>query len=317
MTPQIDSPESRVLHAELRLLCQQTVAAAAAVATTFLRKPIQVALKHDQSEVTPADYAMQEEVLRILRKARPADWYIAEETTESSEDHSPPANDLPPSRRAVPLDPSVANGRGRPRICWVIDPLDGTRNFSRGLPVFGSTVAALLEGSPAAGAIYSHTTSEVLSGSAVEGLFINGHPASDEFLAQRRSLHGSISPLVAIPTSARGNATRIAMDWIERLHVRNLGSAAIHLALVAENRLQATLLSDTRLWDIAAGWLLVRLAGGVVRGLVSEPMFPIDPLAYNGEPTPILAAATSELFEAVYRPEIMGGIPWPRDSYFD
>jgi fructose-1,6-bisphosphatase/inositol monophosphatase family enzyme len=77
--------------------------------------------------------------------------------------------------------------------------------------------------------------------------------------------------------------------------VRNLGSTAMHLALLAAGALDAVFADECRLWDIAAGELIVREAGGMLVSLDGRPYFPIDTHRYANEETPFMAAGPNGL----------------------
>ena len=79
--------------------------------------------------------------------------------------------------------------------------------------------------------------------------------------------------------------------WRSRVVVRNLGATALHLAMVAAGQLQAALISDSRLWDIAAAWLMVTATGGVMTALDGAPILPLDVSRYANGAIPSLAAA--------------------------
>jgi len=245
-----------------------------------------VSLKRDGSEVTTIDLTAERGILACLRAQRPQDVFIAEERST-------------PNGRAAPgfWKQRPEARKAEAHLVWAIDPLDGTRNFIRGVPLFACSVAALQDGEPVAGAIYDPLRDVLYSAAAGHGAFANGRRlrltqgasrrgnAADGVLAPRRRL------IVAIPSvrcrMARGLVRRVLAQHV----VRNLGTTALHLALVAEGGFDAAISNNSRLWDIAAGALLVIEAGGVISTPDGQALFPLDMRAYRGGPIPTLAGA--------------------------
>lgn len=264
---------------ELCALAEAAARAGGAVARAAFKSDLAARRKADGSEVTDADEAAQAATLVAIWSQRPQDAIIAEEDIVAG-GGSPPAP------------------RRSDRICWIIDPIDGTRSFLRGVPLYACSVAAMQGGFPVAGAIYWPDCDEMYSARCGGGLRVNGRPA-------RRWTHervgGAISrkPVAGIPSTSRGPAFDLIHSWVDRVVVRNLGSTALHLALVAEGRMDAALISDSKLWDIAAGWVLLDEAGGAMRRLDGRAVFPIDVGTYAGEAIPSLAARDEALLETL------------------
>jgi myo-inositol-1(or 4)-monophosphatase len=260
---------------DLRLLAEGAARAGGAVARAAFGGALSVRCKSDGSEVTDADEAAQAAVIACLDAQRPGDALLAEETLAGAEQ----------ARRPTPANNVVS---------WIIDPIDGTRNYVRGVPLYAVSVAAMFGGLPRAGAIYVPDRDDMYSASEPEGVLLNGQP-----IPPPRPLTAApgrpAKPLVGIPSSLHGAAYDLMQSWIPRVIVRNLGSTAMHLAMVAAGQLQAALSADGRLWDIAAGWLLVKCAGGRTTGLGGGDVFPIDLATYAGEPIPTVAAHDAAL----------------------
>lgn len=150
---------------------------------------------------------------------------------------------------------------GEGRICWIVDPIDGTSNYSRHVPLVCISLAAVAGGQVAAAAIYDPVRREMFSAGAGQGATCNGAP-------------------MAVSDLREPDDTLIAYDWshVEPLrsgllpklariapHVHTLrafGTAALAQAWVAAGRLDAYLNASLQPWDVAAGALLVREAGG-------------------------------------------------------
>ncbi len=224
--------------------------------------------KPDRSYITQIDHAVQDFLLDWIAREFPEDAAISEETQSA------------PQRHAVVA--SVAR-------CWVIDPIDGTRSFARGFPGFCVSVALLERGSPVVGWIHNPLTDQMYSAAAGAGVWRDDQPirAPDEPL--------SSETILAIPSSHRGPMPPAVHGWIDRMVVRNVGSTALHLALLSCGALDAVFADECRLWDIAAGELILREAGGKLVSLDGGYYFPMNLSAYNGEITPFLAAGPRAL----------------------
>ncbi len=254
----------------LRALAEEAARAGGHVARQYFRTDLAVRLKSDRSEVSDADEAAQAAVVAHIRAARPADAFIAEERLDLPDPPSPPAND---------------------RLCWAIDPLDGTRNFIRQVPLYTCSVAAMIGGVPLVGAVYDPVHDVLYSAGREEGLFVNGElqPARR---GPARPPGANPKPVVAIPSAATGPTARLAHAWLDRYLCRSLGSTALHMAMVATGQFDGMIGDEPRLWDIAAGWVLVIASGGQVTGPAGQPIFPLDVRTYAGEGIPTLAFGT-------------------------
>jgi myo-inositol-1(or 4)-monophosphatase len=142
---------------------------------------------------------------------------------------------------------------------WVVDPVDGTFNFMHGLPVWCVSLAFLLRGEIEIGIIYNPDSNEMFTARRGRGAFLNG-----EKLAVSAGRHAA--PLVEIGCSNRRPLERY-LDLVARVFAagcefRRLGSGALGLAAVAAGRTDGYLELHINAWDVLAGMLLVREAGG-------------------------------------------------------
>ena len=96
--------------------------------------------------------------------------------------------------------------------------------------------------------------------------------------------------LVALPSSPRGVPADIAHAWLDKYVCRILGSTALHLALVASGDLSGAVADNPRLWDIAAGWVLVHAVGGRMVTPDGKSVFPLNIAEYRDQEFPIVAA---------------------------
>lgn len=212
--------------------------------------------------VTAADTASEALVLRRLREAFPADGVVGEEGT------------------------AVAGSSGR---TWYIDPLDGTLNFARGLPVWCVSLALYEGDRPLLGAVTDPLRRETFSAGSGLGSSCNGTPIACSRVAAPEA------SMVHVTVDLKDIGARAGLDDIvvispRVLRTRNIGSAALALAYVAAGRFDAFLHRFAFAWDYGAGVLLVREAGGIVTDIVGG--------AYTPRTTSLCAASTAELHAA-------------------
>jgi myo-inositol-1(or 4)-monophosphatase len=139
---------------------------------------------------------------------------------------------------------------------WVVDPLDGTREFVKGIPEFCVSIAYVENGCPVAGGIHNPATNETFVGAIDTGVIYNGHLAAP---SQRNELKG------AVTLASRSEVKRGEWKPFENgpLQIRALGSVAYKLALVAAGLADITFtLTPKNEWDVAAGAALVLSSGG-------------------------------------------------------
>lgn len=151
---------------------------------------------------------------------------------------------------------------------WVVDPIDGTREFIEGIPEWCVSIGLLEDRTPVAGGIYNPATRELVLGSLETGVTYNGAPVRVTEPADG----ASVTVLASRSEIKRGEWEGLADA---PFRVQACGSVAYKLSLVAAGRADATwTLVPKSEWDVAAGCALVRAAGGVVR-LVDggEPLF--------------------------------------------
>ncbi|MGE0160019.1 MAG: 3'(2'),5'-bisphosphate nucleotidase CysQ [Gemmatimonadales bacterium] len=146
---------------------------------------------------------------------------------------------------------------GKERV-WVVDPIDGTREFIQGIPEWCVSIGLVEQGTPVAGGIYNPITDELIVGAVGSGVTYNGAPA--EVTAPNG---GSRLTVLA----SRSEMKRGEWGWVmddTRYEIRACGSVAYKLGLVAAGRVDATwTLVPKSEWDVAAGTALVRAGGGM------------------------------------------------------
>jgi myo-inositol-1(or 4)-monophosphatase len=148
---------------------------------------------------------------------------------------------------------------------WHVDPLDGTTNFLHGLPIFAISVALERDGQIVAGLIYNPATDEFYVAERGQGAWGNSRRLR---VAARRdfgeALVGCGVPHLGKASGHPRFKAELAQVMAKATNVRRMGSAALDLANVAAGRLDAFWERDLNSWDIAAGALLIREAGGFV-----------------------------------------------------
>lgn len=156
-------------------------------------------------------------------------------------------------------------------LTFVADPLDGTTNFLHGFPWYAVSIAALVNGAPAAGAVLNVATGELFTATAGGGARRNGQPVHVSRIAEpNRALIGT-----GFPFKHREGIAPY-MDVLPRIMeqtagLRRPGSAALDLCDVACGRFDAFWEFRLAPWDVAAGILLIREAGGVVTDFEGQP----------------------------------------------
>lgn len=158
-----------------------------------------------------------------------------------------------------------SGGTERPEgLRWIIDPLDGTVNFAHGIPIFSVSIAAEVDGDIVAGAIYQPLLREMFTAVKGHGAMCNDVPIT---VSAQQRLQSSLL-VTGFPYTMSENAPH-TLEYFSRLvsmgvPVRRLGSAAIDLAYVAAGRFDGFWESALKPWDVAAGILIVKEAGGTV-----------------------------------------------------
>ncbi|WP_248924657.1 inositol monophosphatase family protein [Paenibacillus hamazuiensis] len=146
---------------------------------------------------------------------------------------------------------------------WIVDPIDGTSNFVQGIPGFTVSIALACFGELELGVVYDPCADELFWAEKGKGAFLNGRPIRVSATAElARSVIATGFPS---KMEARREVYRGLGNLLEKCRtIRSLGSAARHLAYVAAGRLHGFWENGLNAWDIAAGVLLIREAGGTV-----------------------------------------------------
>lgn len=232
------------------------------VALRYTPGRVESSFKTGDDPVTQADTELDALLKRVL--LRPGEGWLSEETAD---------------------DPSRLNCR---RV-WIVDPLDGTREFVEGIPEWCISIGLAVEGKAVAGGICNPATGQIILGAVGSGVTLNGKPARP---TQRKSLTGA-TILASRSEVKRGQWKRFEDRGFT---IVPMGSVAYKLASVAAGLADATFtLVPKHEWDIAAGVALIQAAGGVAQ--ITDGTNPV----FN-QPKPLipgLIASGAELFDSL------------------
>jgi fructose-1,6-bisphosphatase/inositol monophosphatase family enzyme len=163
---------------------------------------------------------------------------------------------------------------------WIVDPLDGTFNYLRGLPCTCVSVALWRENEPILGVIYDFTAERLYTGVLGEGAFCNGAPIAVSVVDS--SAEAVLCTGFPIATDFSDAALAQMIRRVQCFKkTRMLGSAAMSLAFVAAGLADAYAERDVKIWDVAAGLALVSAAGGAVSDQPRDALV-VDVVAHNG-----------------------------------
>ncbi|HEX5122984.1 MAG TPA: inositol monophosphatase family protein [Rhodanobacteraceae bacterium] len=195
---------------------------------------IAVVEKQHLDFVSEVDRLAETEIIRELKRAYPKHAMLAEES----------------------------GATGQSKNTWVIDPLDGTHNYLRGFPHFSVSIALLEHGDPIVGVVLDPLRNEIFTASKGDGAFLNDRRIR---VGKRDGLDGALLA-TGFPFRQRAHLdaqigmTRALLQQAE--DIRRTGSAALDIAYVAAGRIDGFYEIGLKPWDMAAGVLLVREAGG-------------------------------------------------------
>lgn len=158
-------------------------------------------------------------------------------------------------------------------LLWVIDPLDGTKNFVHGISFFGISVALLQNRQPVVGVVYAVPQDEFFWAVRGQGAYVEGECLRVSSTADPDKLLVATGFMYRDPERAERYFRALAEVMRRFGGLRRLGSAALDLAYTAAGRLDVFFEMDLNPWDVAAGSLLIQEAGGVVTDFAGEANF--------------------------------------------
>ncbi|OBS10244.1 inositol monophosphatase family protein [Acidihalobacter prosperus] len=224
--------------------------------------------KADGSLLTEADLAMDRALRDALTRAWPDIDFLSEEM--------------------APSDQAARLASGRP--VWCLDPLDGTSNFAAGLPLYAVSLALLAEGRPTLGVVYDPERDECFTATLGGGAHLNGRALPTRTVRQTLQRAVGMVDFKRLPAALAERLVREPPYHSQR----NLGSCALEWCWLAAGRGDFYVHGGMRLWDLAAGSLILAEAGGQARTLDGETVFRPTTTARS-----VVAARDTGLFETL------------------
>ncbi len=236
----------------------ETARAAGAILRENYEKPRQITVKGTAIDiVTEVDLASEEVCKNTLARLYPAS-FLGEEGGGAAPKENEPL--------------------------WVVDPLDGTVNYAHKFPFFVVSIALCIGREPVVGVVYDPMRDEIFSCIKGQGAFLNQRPMSVSSVdSLEKSLLATGFPYDRQTSDDDNLAHHKAFTKLTQ-GIRRAGAAALDLCYVAAGRLDGYWEKKLKPWDLAAGMLLVREAGGVVTDYKNQPNdpFTLEAVASNG-----------------------------------
>jgi myo-inositol-1(or 4)-monophosphatase len=228
---------------------------------------IKIELKGRNDFVSDVDRAAERAVIDTIRKHYPDHAILAEES----------------------------GAQGESDFLWVIDPLDGTTNYLHGFPVFAVSVGLMQNGRLEHGCVYDPLRQELFTASRGQGAELDGHKIRvSGCKSLDRALLGTGLPFRDSGFALEPYLNMLTKAIRETAGVRRAGAAALDLCYVGAGRLDAFWETGLSKWDLAAGALIIREAGGIVSGLDGSEDFLDTGHVLTG--TPKIYSAVAKLF---------------------
>jgi myo-inositol-1(or 4)-monophosphatase len=219
------------------------------------KRPADLRVAHTKSSptdvVTEMDQAAEKLIIERIRASRPGDAFLGEEGGATA---------------------------GASGVRWIIDPIDGTVNYLYGLPDWSVSIAAEVEGQVVAGVVAVPTRGELYTAARGEGAYLVHRDGSTEKLLCNVGVpleRALVATGFGYSAQRRARQAEVLLGVLPRVRdIRRAGSAAVDLCAVAAGRVDGYFERGPQEWDIAAGGLIVREAGGAIGGLNGRPASP-------------------------------------------
>jgi histidinol-phosphatase len=212
-----------------------------AITLSQFRQHFEVHNKEDGTVVTDVDRATEAELRRRITAARPTERVVGEEYGEES--------------------------REAAAACWIIDPIDGTTNYARGVPIWATLIALVRDGHLVAGVASAPALGRRWSAARGQGAFVDGTPLR---VSDVDSIERAAWSFLSVRSFVRLGLLDGLLELAQRAHsTRGLGDFWQHM-LVAEGALDFAVDTMLRVWDFAAVQLIVEEAGGRFTNLAGE-----------------------------------------------
>lgn len=253
-------------------IAERAARAGAEVADGYFRTNIDVATKSGKTDVvTRADHEAQDRVIEVIQEHFPGEAIVGEEGEEL---------------KSVPADGPV----------WIVDPIDGTTNYVRGVRTWATSVSAVVNGSPVAAATIMPAEGDAYVADA-ETATLNGDPISVSERSDPETF--IVVPALWWPPDRRGEYAVTLESIVKRFgDVRRIGCAQGALAMIASGRFEGTITNVYgKPWDTVAGAHLIELAGGTVTDVEGNQWHPTAKglVASNGPAHEMLLEAVDEV----------------------
>jgi myo-inositol-1(or 4)-monophosphatase len=241
----------------------------------YAARGFQITNKGRINLVTEADLASERHIKDLISSHFPTHRILAEESGASADTETPGD------------------------YCWIIDPLDGTTNFSHGFPCYAVSLGVEHRGVMVAGVIYDPTRNEMFAAEQGAGATLNGERlrVSDIDHLERALL------VTGFPYDVRERMDVYLPAWrkfLERAQgVRRLGAAAIDMCAIAAGRMDGFWELGLHAWDTAAGWIIIEEAGGLVTKMDGSPFdnYSASLLCTNGKIHEEMLAVLEEVWK--------------------
>jgi myo-inositol-1(or 4)-monophosphatase len=209
----------------------------------YYEKGFEIRHKGEINLVTEVDIACQAKIIELIKERFPEDEIIAEEK-----------------------DNSYTGRENR----WIVDPLDGTTNYAHGYPFFCTSIAYEEKGEVTLGVVYNPIFDELFVAGKGEGAYLNGRQIRVSPIGDLKKALLSTGFPYDLATNPHNNIDHFVHFLYAAQAVRRDGSAALNLSYVACGRFDGFWELKLNPWDVAAGLLIVREAGGVITGFKGE-----------------------------------------------
>lgn len=251
-------------------VARQAARAAAEIMLAAYKEPVEKTTKSRGNFLTKTDLECEKAALAILAAEYPDVPVLAEETASSV-------------------------GNWRSGLLWVVDPIDGTANFARGIPTFCFNIALCRDGEPELGLTLQPVTGDEFAGAVGDGLTVNGEPTP---VSQAETMSECLTGFGLGYQYQRSKLILglLADIWPGLQMLQNVGSAAIGLAYAASGRFDLYVHSFLGPWDVAAGLAQVRAAGGLALDRAGDHATIFSEGLVAGAPGPVreFVAATKD-----------------------
>ena len=208
---------------------------------------LQVSVKGPSDFVSSADKKVEETLISELQRSRPDYSILSEEIGEIKKNSS---------------------------YKWIIDPIDGTLNFLHGIPHFAISVALEKENEIICGVIFDPIKNEIFLAEKDQGSYLNNHRLR---VSKRKKIEDCLI-LTGGPSYKDENKNNVFDNYIRISNlvsspIRKMGSASLDMAYIAAGRADGFFQKDLSYWDIAAGIIIIKEAGGIISDFDGNPNF--------------------------------------------